>query len=277
MLPLFLEPRKSFRMTVSHPFHWSRLGLVAALSLASALPAVVISGAPAQAQLFFSRLPPGQIVTIVRSQGYQSPSYPYYRGDIYVVDAFDPRGVRVRLVVDPRSGDIVERLYIRNQRVIPAPEVEEGYAARGPRILNPSEEAAESQRREPRPPKRTARRPVERPADRPAAERAPDIAAPVEQQPERPIEQAPPAAAAPEASRPRNRVPPQPKETPAQETVQGGAPPSGSATALTPSGPSAPGDPGPSGSSSASGGERGTKANPRRVGPVVLPPAVGVE
>ncbi|MBY0613412.1 MAG: hypothetical protein K2P80_14635 [Beijerinckiaceae bacterium] len=260
-------------MTVLHPSRRSRLRLVAALLLASALPAALISGTPAQAQLFFSRLPPGQIVTIVRSQGYQSPSYPYYRGDIYVVDAFDPRGVRVRLVVDPRSGDIVERLYIRNQRVIPAPEVEEGYAARGPRILNPSEEAAESQRREPRPPKRTARRP----ADRPAAERAPDIAAPVEQQPERPAEQSPPAAVAPEASRSRNRIPQQPKETPAQETVQGGAPPSGSATAATPSVPSAPGDPGTSGSGSVPGGERGTKANPRRVGPVVLPPAVGVE
>ena len=282
-------------MPVSNKANWSRLKLaaapLAALLLASVLPVTLFSGTPVQAQLFFSRLPPGQIIAIVRSQGYQNPSYPYFRGDIYVVDAFDPRGVRVRLVIDPRSGDIVERLLIRNQRVIAVPDAERGYS-RSTRILNPSEEAAEGQRRTPQPPRRAARRPVEQPA----VERAPDIAAPVEQQPrERPAEPIAPGVAQ-EPSRPRNRplslpretvpretvpretVPREtaPKEAVPRETVQGGSSSSSAPSATGPSAPSVPGDSG-AGNSSASGGERGTRSNPRRVGPVILPPAVGVE
>jgi resuscitation-promoting factor RpfA len=82
---------------------------------------------PAKAQLFFSRIPPADVVSIVRNRGFYDVSAPYFRGDVYVVDASERRGLRVRLIVDPRSGDIVERLIIgRNNRVYPAgPNMEE--------------------------------------------------------------------------------------------------------------------------------------------------------
>ena len=75
----------------------------------------------AQAQLFFSRIPPADIVNIVRNRGFYDVENPYFRGDVYVIDATERRGLRVRLIVDPRTGDIVERLIIgRNNRVYPA-------------------------------------------------------------------------------------------------------------------------------------------------------------
>ena len=74
-----------------------------------------------QAQLFFSRIPPADIVSIVRNRGFYDVDNPYFRGDVYVIDATERRGLRVRLVVDPRTGDIVERLIVgRNNRVYPA-------------------------------------------------------------------------------------------------------------------------------------------------------------
>lgn len=82
---------------------------------------------PAHAQLFFSRIPPADVVNIVRNRGFTDVALPYFRGDVYVLDATERRGVRVRLIVDPRSGDIVERLIVgRNNRVYPAgPNMEE--------------------------------------------------------------------------------------------------------------------------------------------------------
>ncbi len=76
---------------------------------------------PAHAQLFSSRIQPADIVNIVRNRGFSEIQSPYFRGDVYIVDATERRGLRVRLVVDPRTGDIVERLVIgRNNKVYPA-------------------------------------------------------------------------------------------------------------------------------------------------------------
>ncbi len=87
----------------------------------------VFEAQPAQAQLFFSRIPPADVVNIVRNRGFYDVSAPYFRGDVYVVDATERRGLRVRLIVEPRSGEIVERLIIgRNNRVYPSgPNMEE--------------------------------------------------------------------------------------------------------------------------------------------------------
>ena len=137
------------------------LHLVATVALGLVIPSI-LPASPAMAQLFFSRrLPPGQIISIVQSRGYTYPTYPYYRGDIYVVDANEPRGNRIRLVIDPNSGEIVERLLIRQQRVVPGPGFDDTYVRSGvPRIVNPSEEAIGGQPQDKRPVKRTARRPV---------------------------------------------------------------------------------------------------------------------
>jgi hypothetical protein len=81
----------------------------------------IFEAQPAQAQLFFSRIPPADVVSIVRNRGFYDVSPPYFRGDVYVVDATERKGLRVRLIVEPRSGEIVERLIIgRNNRVYPS-------------------------------------------------------------------------------------------------------------------------------------------------------------
>jgi resuscitation-promoting factor RpfA len=98
---------------------------------------------PAKAQLFFSRIPPADVVSIVRNRGFYDVTFPYFRGDVYVVDASERRGLRVRLIVDPRTGEIVERLIIgRNNRVYPAgPNMEEPLGverpARNRRMIDP--------------------------------------------------------------------------------------------------------------------------------------------
>lgn len=240
-------------------------------AMLACLVATSMGSSPASAQLFFSRrLPPGQIITIVQSRGYSLPSYPYYRGDIYVVDATEPRGNRVRLVIDPNSGEIVERLLIRQQRVIPGPGFDDTYVRSGvPRIVNPSEEAAGGPKIERPRIKRAARRPAEHPAETGSPSETPAAVAPTEQ---------PPQAAVPKESAPKDTAPAEgiarptrpvatPRETPAAPVAAApSAPAPSTAQAAPPAETSpAPGSP-----------ERGTKANPRRVGPV-LPPAVGVE
>ena len=243
-----------------------RLVLVAGL----ALPALATTELPSSAQIFFSRLPPGQIVSIVRSLGYSDPSYPYFRGDIYVVDATEPRGQRVRLIIDPSSGQVVERLFIRNQRVIPVPQPREIYIRREPRILNPSEEAAQGQRVEPRRRKAVTR---SRPAE-------PVEAAPVKRAPQRdePTIESPAQEEVRRPTRARPRPAIEAPTTPSEPVVRAPAAPEPAAPAreAAPGKSSPPGEPGTS-SGQAAGGERGTKANPRKVGPVILPPAVGVE
>ncbi len=85
------------------------------------LLSALIDGRDVNAQLFFNRLAPADIANAVRNRGFYDVAYPYFRGDIYVVDATERRGLRVRLVVDPRTGEITERLIIgRNNRVYPA-------------------------------------------------------------------------------------------------------------------------------------------------------------
>ena len=239
-------------MIVSHASQRAR----PVFGLLLALAAVILAPAPGAAQLFFSRLPPGQIVTIVRSQGYRNPSNPFFRGDIYVVDAFDPRGQNVRLVINPSSGEIVERLLIRNQRVIPAPDSQPLFVQPRQRYLNPSDEAAQTERRAGKA-RRIARRPVERaPVFEPGARVRPPDPAPAEAN--APAQSNAPATAP--AAPPRAAIAP-----PAEP-----APPRAIETRPVQQGEAAQGaPPGP--------GDRGTRTSPRRVGPVILPPAIGVE
>ena len=236
----------------------SRSVIVTMIALGGLFASAMLAS-PAVAQLFFSRrLPPGQIISIVQSRGYTYPTYPYYRGDIYVVDANEPRGNRIRLVIDPNSGEIVERLLIRQQRIVPGPGFDDTYVRSGvPRIVNPSEEAINGQPQVRRAPKRTARRPVERTPETTAPIETPATAAPAEPAPQARAPKEPEQAEP--ISRPTRSAPTAAPAAPVAAAPQPAAAPSATVEAPA-SGPA----------------ERGTKANPRKIGPV-LPPAVSVD
>jgi hypothetical protein len=65
----------------------------------------------AQAQIFGMfgwSMPPGQVMHMIRSQGFRL-SGPFYRnGRVYVADVMDDRGVRQRLIVDAFSGEVLQ-------------------------------------------------------------------------------------------------------------------------------------------------------------------------
>ncbi len=232
----------------------------------------------ASAQLFFSRIPPGEIVSLVRSRGYYDVAYPYYRGDIYVVDATERRGMRVRLVVDPRSGEIVERLVIgRDRRVYPVgPAIAAPLGVERPVLDNDRESRSTVQIEEPR--RKSKQRAKRR---EPVIETAPADIAPIPQllpaapqaEPESSVQIVPTAPRTRQPSR-QSVVPSEPVE-PVQRGGQATEVPVVSSPAI--SAPTAP-PPKPPGPVIAAPGptERGTKDNPRKVGPIV-PPPVGLE
>ena len=76
-------------------------------------------------------LPAYEIVTTVRAMGLNPISDPVRRGPYYVLHAYDPSGIEVRVVADAQFGDI---LYIA-----PARALNTAYAPRyqrGPRIIH---------------------------------------------------------------------------------------------------------------------------------------------
>jgi hypothetical protein len=186
----------------------------------------------ASAQWFFSsRLEPKDIIGIIHREGYRETSYPYFRGDIYVVDAVDPRGRNQRLILDPKSGEIVERLIIgRDQRLYPTGLGKEPLT--GPNRNGDGKQSVDSRQAQLAKPKK--------------APTAPKQAGPETDAPEVSVQ----APAAPAQA-------PQPKSAPAISAPI----PTSAASSTVPAAP-AP-----------SSGERGTKENPRRVGPVMAPAA----
>jgi hypothetical protein len=76
-------------------------------------------------------LPAYEIVTTVRAMGLNPISDPVRRGPYYVLHAYDPRGVEVRVVADAHFGDVLS--------VAPARAFYTAYAPRydrGPRIIH---------------------------------------------------------------------------------------------------------------------------------------------
>lgn len=76
-------------------------------------------------------LPANEILTTVRSMGLDPIGEPLRRGPYYVLHAYDPRGVEVRVVADAQLGDILS--------VTPARALNDAYAPsyeRGPRIIH---------------------------------------------------------------------------------------------------------------------------------------------
>jgi hypothetical protein len=239
---------------------------------------------PAHSQLFFSRIAPVDVVNIVRNRGFTDVAVPYFRGDVYVVDATERRGVRVRLIVDPRSGDIVERLIVgRNNRVYPAgPNMEEPLGVERPvrnrRIIEgdarDNERSSNVEIDEPRSnirqiPSKKRRVQRKEPVSIQPSEASPQI---IEVNPEKqPANKEPPPPSNVQIVPPR--VEPSKMSDPAKSPIIV-APPVASnpplqavpppAKVLEPS-TTAPGQT-----------QRGTRENPRKIGPIV-PPPIGVE
>lgn len=69
-------------------------------------------------------LPPYEVVTIVRSMGFDPASRPVLRGPVWVVQAFDNQDVLVRVAVDARTGRVVNVAEARRVSAYGGPEVE---------------------------------------------------------------------------------------------------------------------------------------------------------
>ena len=76
-------------------------------------------------------LPAYEILTTVRSMGLNPVSEPVRRGPYYVLHAYDPRGIEVRVVADAQFGDILSVAPARALNTAYAPRYE-----RGPRIIH---------------------------------------------------------------------------------------------------------------------------------------------
>lgn len=77
-------------------------------------------GTPAFAQFYFGPpvLPQRAIVEVLRDEGFRRMSPPVLNRDVYFLDAIDPDGVSVRLIVDAFSGDII-KAHVRHRSAIP--------------------------------------------------------------------------------------------------------------------------------------------------------------
>jgi hypothetical protein len=76
-------------------------------------------------------LPAYEILTTVRAMGINPISEPVRRGPYYVLHAYDPRGIEVRVVADAQFGDILSIAPTRALNAAYAPRYE-----RGPRIIH---------------------------------------------------------------------------------------------------------------------------------------------
>ena len=203
----------------------------------AALPALALTfaglAAPAQAQFFFryyaepfahrydDSLSPGEIARSLAARGYRPTGRPWRNGEVYVAEAYDDDGRRVRLIVDAYEGLILRRFREARPAAQPAPAPRQRLAARpapgaGPSVIEglgpsaPARPAPPVARPEPRrKAAATPKRAPERVA--PPAAVAPAAPAPVEPRP------APPPS---EASKP-----PAPLGTPAAPRQVGPPPP----------------------------------------------------
>jgi hypothetical protein len=105
--------------------------VVAAAALAATLSFVSAGSSSREQVTDTDALPAYEILTTMRLMGLNPISEPVRRGPYYVLHAYDPRGIEVRVVADAQFGDI---LYIA-----PARALNTAYAPRyqrGPRIIH---------------------------------------------------------------------------------------------------------------------------------------------
>jgi hypothetical protein len=79
--------------------------LAALVSLGAATPALAQYRAPPPP--YSGTLPPYEVLTIIRSMGFDPVSRPVLRGPVYVIQALDDVSIPVRVIVDARSGNVV--------------------------------------------------------------------------------------------------------------------------------------------------------------------------
>jgi hypothetical protein len=82
-------------------------GFAAALTAAISLGAVAPVHAQYQPPPYRAVLPPFEVMTIIRSMGFDPISRPVLRGPVYAVNALDDGDIPVRVLVDARSGNVV--------------------------------------------------------------------------------------------------------------------------------------------------------------------------
>jgi hypothetical protein len=100
---------------MSFNFHPAR-GRAIAAARAGCLAAALVALAPAaraQALFDFTDVPPGRIARGLESSGYDLRGPLMRRGDVYVADVAG-QGVRYRLVLDARTGQLLERYPMRD-------------------------------------------------------------------------------------------------------------------------------------------------------------------
>lgn len=105
--------------------------VLAVAALAASLPLVVAGSFNNEPVTAADALPAYEIVTTVRAMGLNPISDAVRRGPYYVLHAYDPAGVELRVVADAQFGDILS--------VTPAHALEGAYAPsyeRGPRIIH---------------------------------------------------------------------------------------------------------------------------------------------
>ncbi len=201
----------------------------------AALPVLALAfaglAAPAQAQFFFryyaepfahrydDSLSPGEIARSLAARGYRPATRPWRNGEVYVAEAYDDDGRRVRLIVDAYEGVILRRF--REARPASTPAPRQRLAARpapgaGPSVIEGLGPSAPAR---PAPP---AVRPEPRRKAAVTPKRAPErVAPPAAVAPAVPAPAAPPPAPPPsEASKP-----PAPLGTPAAPRQVGPPPP----------------------------------------------------
>lgn len=146
-------------------------------------------------------LPAYEILTIVRSMGFDPLSHPLRRGPYYVLNAVDTRGIEMRIVADARVGEVVSvmpvpppAMYDSGPRIIHVPQHSVGalpddpdYAERPPEERDPRQYDRPRQQRRVTPPPAPAAKSASVP---PAAAQPPAAAA----TPAAPAAPAPPRA-----------------------------------------------------------------------------------
>jgi hypothetical protein len=108
------------------------LTIVGAVAVLAAMLSFVAAGASKREQATEAdALPAYEIVTTVRSMGLNPISEPARRGPYYVLRAYDPRGIEVRVVADAQFGDILSIASARALNTAYAPNYQ-----RAPRIIH---------------------------------------------------------------------------------------------------------------------------------------------
>lgn len=103
---------------------------LAGVALAATLTFVAARSRQPEPVAAADALPAYEILTRVREMGLDPIGQPVRRGPYYVLHAYDPRGVELRVVADAQLGDVLSAAPARSVNAAYAPQYD-----RGPRII----------------------------------------------------------------------------------------------------------------------------------------------